>query len=156
VKTEKDFEELLGLFNRHKVRYCIIGSYAVAFYAKPRYTKDIDILIEPSAANGRRIIKALKDFGFDSLALSEGDFRTKKRIIQLGYEPLRIDLMTSVEGRSFRRIWKNRTAGAYGAIKANIIGLEDLMALKKRSERLQDKMDLEALSDARNAHRKSR
>lgn len=156
MKTEKDFEELLGLFNRHKVRYCIIGSYAVAFYAKPRYTKDIDILIEPSAVNGRRIIKALRDFGFDSLALSEGDFQTKKRIIQLGYEPLRIDLLTSVEGRSFQRVWKNRTSGAYGAIKANIIGLGDLMAMKKRSERLQDKMDLEALSDARDANRKMR
>jgi len=145
LKVEKDFEELFGLFNRHNVRYCIIGSYAVAFYAKPRYTKDIDILIESSFENSVRVVRALKAFGFESLPLSERDFRTKKKIIQLGYEPLRIDLLTSVEGRSFRRLWKNRRSGSYGKEKVHFIGLEDLVFLKKKANRLQDKIDLEML-----------
>ncbi len=146
LKVEKDFEELFGLFNRHNVRYCIIGSYAVAFYAQPRYTKDIDILIEASVENSTRIVRALKAFGFESLRLSERDFRRKKTIVQLGYEPLRIDLLTSVEGFSFRRIWKNRRRGSYGRERVYFIGFEDLVSLKKRSRRLQDKADLEILA----------
>ena len=78
LRVEKDFEELFGLFNKHSVRYCIIGSYAVAFYAKPRYTKDIDILIESSAENSIRVVRALKAFGFESLPLTERDFRKRK------------------------------------------------------------------------------
>ena len=147
LRVEKDFEELFGLFNKHSVRYCIIGSYAVAFYAKPRYTKDIDILIESSAENSIRVVRALKAFGFESLPLTERDFRKKKKIIQLGYEPLRIDLLTSVEGLSFHRIWKNKRRGAYGEEKVHFIGLEDLVSLKMRSSRLQDKTDLEILRE---------
>jgi predicted nucleotidyltransferase len=145
LRAEKDFEELFGLFNKHSVRYCIIGSYAVAFYAKPRYTKDIDILIESSAENSIRVVRALKAFGFENLPLTERDFRKKKKIIQLGYEPLRIDLLTSVAGLSFHRIWKNKRRGIYGGEKVYFIGLEDLMSLKMRSSRLQDKTDLEML-----------
>lgn len=145
MRVEKDFEELFGLFNRYSVRYCIIGSYAVAFHAKPRYTKDIDILIEASVGNGLKVVRALEAFGFASLPLTGKDFREKRNIIQLGYEPLRIDLLTSVEGLSFHRIWKNRRRGAYGKEKVNFIGLEDLVSLKRRSSRLQDKADLEIL-----------
>ena len=62
MKVEKDYEDLLRLLNKHKVRYCIVGAYAVAFYARPRYTKDMDILVEPEIDNGRRIVKALNEF----------------------------------------------------------------------------------------------
>jgi uncharacterized protein involved in exopolysaccharide biosynthesis len=72
--AEKDFEELFALFNKHRVRYCIVGSFAVAFYARPRYTKDIDVLIEPSRENSRKVVRALNDFGFKSLKLSDKDF----------------------------------------------------------------------------------
>lgn len=147
LKAEKDFEELFELFNRHSVRYCIIGSYAVAYYAKPRYTKDIDVLIESSAENSVRVVRSLNAFGFENLPLKERDFRIKKKIIQLGYEPLRIDLLTSVEGLSFQRIWKNKQRGSYGKTDVHFIGLEDLVSLKRRSSRLQDKFDLEMLLD---------
>ena len=72
--AERDFEELLRLFNRYRVRYCIVGAYAVAFHARPRYTKDMDILIEPSIENGRKIVEALKAFGFGQLKLTPRDF----------------------------------------------------------------------------------
>jgi hypothetical protein len=74
MKAEKDFEELFALFNKHRVRYCIVGSYAVAFHARPRYTKDIDILIEASPKNSRSVVRALNEFGFKSLRLSDKDF----------------------------------------------------------------------------------
>lgn len=82
--AERDFEELLGLFNRHRVRYCIVGAYAVAFHARPRYTKDIDLLVEPSLENGRKIVAALKAFGFGSLKLTPEAFAQPGRFIQLG------------------------------------------------------------------------
>src|SRR5881397_1990747 len=64
ARVEKDFAELLQLFNKHRVRYCIVGAFAVGFYALPRYTKDLDIGVEPSVANGERICRALREFGF--------------------------------------------------------------------------------------------
>ena len=79
MKAEKDFEELFALFNKHRVRYCIVGSFAVAFYARPRYTKDIDVLIEPSRENSRKVVRALNAFGFESLNLSEKDFLPNRR-----------------------------------------------------------------------------
>ena len=151
MKVEKDFEELFRLFNKHKVRYCIIGSYAVAYYARPRYTKDIDILIQADVENSKKVVRALEEFGFPSLRLSEEEFQTKKKIIQLGYEPVRIDLLTSVEGCSFACAWKNKARGKFGSENVFFIGLEDLIKLKKKSPRLQDKADLALLLEARRA-----
>jgi hypothetical protein len=145
MAVEKDYEELLKLFNKHKVRYCIVGAYAVAFYAKPRYTKDMDILVEPELENARKIIKALGDFGFKSLGLKESDFSQKGKIIQLGYEPLRIDIITSIEGCNFKKVWQNKTKGIYGKQKVFFIGIKELIKNKKTLGRKQDEIDLEML-----------
>lgn len=143
--VEKDYEDLLRLFNKNKVKYCIVGSFAVGFYAKPRYSKDIDILIEPSLENGARIVKALEEFGFGSLNLKATDFAQKRQIIQLGYEPVRVDLITSIKGLDFGEVWKHRKRGTYGRQKVNFIGLNDLIKSKKCSSRKQDQADLESL-----------
>ena len=145
MKTEKDFEELLKLFNKNKVKYCIVGAYAVAFYAEPRYTKDLDIFIEPDKENAHRIIKALTEFGFKSLTLKEKDLIRKGKIIQLGYEPVRIDLLTSIEGCDFKEVWKKRTVGTYGRQKALFIGFRELIKNKKKSGRKQDSVDISIL-----------
>lgn len=145
MRVERDYEELLKLFNRNKVRYCIVGAYALAFYARPRYTKDIDLLVEPNIENGRRIIKALNEFSFKSLRLSARDFSKKGKIIQLGYEPLRVDIITSLEGCTFKRVWKNKTIGKYGRKKVFFIGINELIKNKKISKRKQDKLDLDIL-----------
>jgi hypothetical protein len=145
LKTEKDFEELLKLFNKNKVRYCIVGAYAVAFYAEPRYTKDMDIFVEPDKDNARRIIKSLAEFGFKSLTLEEKDLIRKGKIIQLGYEPVRIDLITSIEGCSFKEVWKNRAIGTYGKQKVIFIGFNELIKNKKKTGRKQDNVDISIL-----------
>lgn len=150
MRVEKDYEELFGLFNKHKVRYCIIGSYAVAFYARPRYTKDIDILIESSADNSERIIRALAEFGFGALGLSAADFRKKGNIIQLGFEPVRVDILTSIKGCTFARAWKHKETAKYGQEKVYFIGLDDLIRLKKMSDRPQDRADLISLLESKN------
>lgn len=145
MKVEKDYEDLLRLLNRHKVRYCIVGAYAVAFYARPRYTKDMDILVEPDLENGRRIVKALNEFGFQSLGLKEEDFSQRGMIIQLGYEPVRVDIITSIEGCTFQEIWKNKQVGTYGEEEVFFISIDELIKNKKISKRRQDKVDVDIL-----------
>lgn len=145
MRLEPDYEELLKLFNKHRVKYCVVGAFAVAFYARPRYTKDMDILVEANLENGRRINKALKDFGFGSLKLSPEDFTKTKQIIQLGYEPVRIDLLTSIEGNSFEDVWKHKKHGIYGKTKVFFIGPDELIKNKKALNRKQDQADIELL-----------
>ncbi|MEW6410043.1 MAG: hypothetical protein AB1488_08020 [Nitrospirota bacterium] len=153
-KVEKDYEELLRLFNKHKVKYCIVGAFAVAFYAKPRYTKDMDILVEPSIENGKKIVESLNEFGFGTLGLSINDFTQEGGIIQLGYEPVRVDIMTSIEGCTFRQVWKNKKRGKYGRENIYFIGLEELIKNKQASKRKQDKVDLDILLIAKKRMRK--
>lgn len=145
MKTEKDYEEFLALLNQHEVRYCIIGAFAIAFHARPRYTKDIDILVEASDDNAERILKALDDFGFGSLDLAVDDLTAKGNIIQLGYEPIRIDIMIEVKGLDFSDVWQNRVSGPYGRQTVYFIDRKNLIALKRNSDRAQDKADLELL-----------
>lgn len=145
MKVEKDFEELLGLFNRHKVKYCIVGAYAVGFYGYPRYTKDMDIFIEPSLQNGQNIVRALDEFGFGSLKITAQDFTKKGTIIQLGYEPLRIDLITSIKSHDFNQVWARKAEGKYGKYKVFFIGVDDLIENKISSDRKQDLIDAELL-----------
>lgn len=144
-KVEKDYEELLGLLNKYKVRYCIVGAFAVALYAVPRYTKDMDIFVEPSEENADRILKALNKFGFKVLKLSADDFACKNRIIQLGYEPVRVDIITSIDGCTFDEVWKRKKTGKYGKEKVYFIGLNELIKNKKASKRKQDEVDIEML-----------
>lgn len=145
MKVEKDYEDLLKLFNKNKVKYCIIGAYAVAFYGRPRYTKDMDILIEPEVKNAEKIVKALDEFGFKNCGLQVKDFTEKGRIIQLGYEPIRVDIITSILRVDFEDIWKNKKKSVYGSQKVFFIALKDLIKIKKISNRKQDKADLEIL-----------
>lgn len=145
-KVEKDYEELLRLLNKNKVKYCIVGAFALAFHAIPRYTKDMDIFIEASEKNAKGILKALNEFGFGVLNLSMSDFSAKGRTIQLGYEPVRIDILTLIDGCTFEEAWKNKKTGRYGKEKIYFIGLDDMIRNKKASKRKQDKADLEILS----------
>lgn len=149
--VEKDYEELLRLFNRHRVRYCIVGAFAVAFYAVPRYTKDMDLFVEPNPVNAQKIVKALEEFGFSEVGLKAADFSQKGKTIQLGFEPVRVDLVTAIDGRQFDDVWKRRKKGTYGRQKVYFISLEDLIQNKRASGRAQDQADLKLLQ--RRPHR---
>ena len=92
----QDFKEFVQLLNEHKVRYLVIGGYAVAFHGHPRYTKDIDVWIGLDKGNAGNLLNALKDFGFGSLGLKTEDFLNSDQVVQLGYPPNRIDLLTRI------------------------------------------------------------
>ncbi len=147
MKIEKDYKEFLELLNRHNVKYCIIGSYALAFHARPRYTKDLDIFIEPKTENAGKVISVLREFGFQNLDITEEDLVEKDRIIQLGYEPIRIDILSSLSGCSFKEVWENKAVGKYGEIDVHFIGKKELIKNKKATGRKQDIADIELLKD---------
>lgn len=149
--AEQDFEELLESFNKHGVRYCIVGAYAVAFHVRPRYTKDMDILVEPSLENGRKIVEALATFGVGSLRLQPEDFAKPDKVIQIGYEPLRVDLLTSIGHCTFEQAWKHRVRGKYGNQPTAFIGRTELIRNKASTGRRQDQADVETLRAKRSS-----
>jgi hypothetical protein len=147
VSVSKDFEELFACLNAHGVKAVIVGAYAVAFHGKPRFTKDIDILVEPTGDNADRLLAALADFGFGSLGLTQDDFVAPGRIVQLGYPPNRVDLITAIDGVDFDSAWRGRVAGRYGATDVLYLGRDELIHNKSASGRPQDLLDIAALRD---------
>jgi hypothetical protein len=148
MKVEKDFKEFIESLNRNSVRYLIVGSFALSYYAEPRYTKDIDILIDSTVANAERLMTAIRDFGFSDIELSSRDFLEPDQIIQLGVAPVRIDLLTSLKGIPFAGAWDRRTIGQYGEIPAFYISKQDLIDHKKLVGRKQDLADIEKLTQS--------
>jgi hypothetical protein len=146
MEVQKDFEELLKLFNKHKVEYVIVGAYALAYHGSPRYTGDLDILIKPAADNANKIIKAIKEFGFTSLGLTEEDFIVKERVIQLGVPPIRIDILTSLTGITWKQVSTRRIKSKYGKITVYFIGKKELIINKKTLGRHKDLADIESIS----------
>ena len=145
MKVEKDFEDFIGLLNKYKVSYLIIGAYALALFAEPRNTGDIDIFIERSENNARKIIKVLKEFGFEGLGLTLKDFIKKNMVIQLGVQPVRIDIITNISGVNFEEAYDTREEIQFGKITANFISKEFLIKNKQATARIKDLADLELL-----------
>ncbi|MFM7599605.1 MAG: DUF6036 family nucleotidyltransferase [Pseudanabaena sp.] len=141
----QDFKEFIQLLNDNQVKYLVIGGYAVAVHGHPRYTKDIDIWIEISEENSQKIITALTEFGFGSLGLTAQDFQEPHQIIQLGYPPNRIDLITSPDGIDFQICYASKIEVMLDDIAVKFIDLDNLKKNKLASGRLQDLADLENL-----------
>jgi hypothetical protein len=146
MRVENDFKKFIELLNEHKVRYLIVGGFAYSYYAEPRFTKDIDFFIEISPDNANRMLKVLAEFGFTDVELTEKDFQQPDQIIQLGNAPLRIDIVTSIDGVHFKEAWDNRTTGKYGNCSANFISKADLIKNKMATGRSQDIADVEKLN----------
>lgn len=141
----QDFREFIQSLNDNHVRYLVIGAYAVALHGYPRYTKDIDIWFEMSPDNAANMVKALDQFGFGSLGLGVADFLTPEQVIQLGYPPNRIDLVTTPPGVDFETCYASRIEVQMDDVAVNFIDLENLRRSKKASGRQQDLADLENL-----------
>ncbi len=102
-----EFSELLNIFNEHEVKYLIVGGFAVMKYSEPRYTKDLDIWVEPSRDNATKVFAALLQFGAPLKGLTEEDF-AESGFYQMGRPPSRIDVMMSLDGVDFSDAWENR------------------------------------------------
>lgn len=141
----KDFKEFIESLNKNNVRYLVVGGYAVAFHGHPRYTKDLDIWIQSDEKNAENLLAALDDFGFGSLDLKAEDFLTPGYIIQLGYPPNRIDLLTVIKGVEFETCYAAKIHTEIEGIRINFIDLSNLKKNKKSTGRYQDLADLENL-----------
>ncbi|MFH1246133.1 MAG: nucleotidyltransferase [Candidatus Omnitrophota bacterium] len=136
----------MKILNKDKVKYVIIGAYAVSYYTEPRYTKDLDILIEPSAENAKKIYTALKEFGAPLAGITEEEFSKEGLIYQIGVAPVRVDILVGIKGVEFESIWKQRIKTTFEGLKINIAGLQELIILKKKAKRDRDKRDLKELN----------
>jgi hypothetical protein len=146
--TNSEFKELLNLFKKYKVRYLIVGGYAVMKYSEPRYTKDIDVWIATDAENAKLIYTALKEFGAPLANLTPDDFTQKDYFYQMGKAPLRVDVMMSIPGVEFESAWKNRVIVKLDGFDISFISRADLITAKTASGRPQDNIDVEKLKEA--------
>jgi len=147
MEAQKDFKELLALFNDHRVSYLIVGGYALAFHGAPRFTGDLDIFIKPDHENASRIVAALEAFGFASLGLTESDFEQPDQVIQLGVAPVRIDLITTITGVSWDDAFAGKVVSSYGDVPVHYIGRQQFVLNKRATGRKRDLADLEALGE---------
>jgi hypothetical protein len=143
---DPDFNEFLRLFLAHEVRFLIVGGYAVAAHGLPRATGDLDAWILVDEQNAAKVLAALDDFGFGSLELSLSDFSRPDSIVQLGYPPHRVDIMTEVDGLTFEAAWERRVTITIDAMSIPFIGRDDLIANKRAAGRPQDLADVARLS----------
>lgn len=145
MELDRDFSEFIASCATHDVRFLIVGGYAVAAHGHPRFTKDLDVWIWVEPANAAKLIAALDDFGFGSLGLTTDDFLAKDTVIQLGYPPKRIDILTHADGVEFQACWDRRVEITIGHQVVPFISVADLIANKKASARPQDAADVAAL-----------
>lgn len=145
MPANPDFKELFSIFNEEDVEYLVVGAHAVIYYSEPRYTKDLDVWVNPAPDNAPRCHRSLRRFGAPLKGISADDFRDTDLVYQMGIEPNRIDIMMAVAGVAFADAWDDRVESTYGGVPIHIMAKEHLIAAKKASGRPQDLLDLEKL-----------
>ena len=141
----QDFKDLFVELNAHGVEFLVVGAHALAAHGHVRATKDMDVWVRPDRENAGRIIRALTAFGAPTQVVTEGDFASPGITFQIGVEPVRIDIITAVDGLTFEPAWQNRVASEYGGEPVFVVSREDLIRNKRASGRPQDLADIAAL-----------
>ena len=146
MTLDKDFEDFVELLNKHNVDYMIVGGYALAFHGKPRHTGDLDIWINIAEDNARKMVLVIAEFGMASLGMEKDDFLQKGGITQIGYPPLRIDILNEIDGVSFKEAYLNKLVIDVEGLPVNYIGLDDLIMNKVVIGRPRDMSDVNELN----------
>ncbi|MBI2388534.1 MAG: nucleotidyltransferase [Deltaproteobacteria bacterium] len=146
-----EWSEFIGLLSSHRVRFLVVGAHALAVIGRVRATKDLDLLVEPTRANAKRVCAALAEFGFRTLAEELEAFATPDRMATLGREPLRIDVMTSISGVSFATAWRGRVTISLAGHEVSVIGREEFLRNKRASARPKDLADIALVEELRAA-----
>jgi hypothetical protein len=145
MPLQKDLREFVELLNSNKVDYLVVGAFAVAYHGVPRYTGDLDLLLRPTAENAAGAVRAIAQFGFTSLGIEPADLQAPGCVVQLGIEPNRIDLLTSISGVPFDEAWETRVSGDLDGIPMQFIGRDALLRNKEATGRARDLGDAEEL-----------
>jgi hypothetical protein len=149
INFPPDFREFIELLESHEVEYLIVGGYAVGYHGHPRFTGDLDIWLKLSSENSQKILATVTQFGFGSLGLTASDFLIPENVIQLGYPPLRIDLLNDIDGVSFDECFTKRERVNFEGLEYNIISYDDLLRNKRATNRGRDLGDIESLEKNR-------
>ena len=147
MELDKDFNEFVASFIEHDVRFLIVGGYALAAHGQPRATGDLDAWVWTDETNAKRILDALSQFGFGELGMTVADFSRPDSVIQLGFPPYRIDILTSIDGVEFDGAWDRRVMISLNGRDVPFISLEDLIANKSAAGRPQDIADVKRLTE---------
>ncbi len=145
IVLPKDFKEFLQLLHSKKIEYLVVGGYAVGLYGYPRATGDMDVWVAINENNASKLVEALNEFGFSSSEIKKNLFLEKDKVIRMGVPPLRIEVITSIDGVIFEECYKRRNSIIVDDIRVNFISLSDLIENKKACRRHKDFDDLEHL-----------
>ena len=154
ITFPREWSEFIALLCAHRVRFLVVGAHALAACGRPRATQDIDLLVEPSEENARRLGAALAEFGYRALARQWRRFTELDRMATLGREPLRIDVLTSISGVAFAEAWKGRRRLQHGPHRIAFLGEREFIRNKQAAGRAKDLLDLELLAEVRPHTRK--
>ena len=145
IELHPDFKDFLRLLSSHNVKYLLVGGYAVGYHGYPRATGDMDIWIEMSKPNSKKIAATFRDFGMPNEAISESIFLEKNKVIRMGVPPVRLEVITSASGVDFNECYSNREVIEIDGIPINFISLQDIKKNKHAAGRYKDLEDLEHL-----------
>jgi hypothetical protein len=145
MKINSGFKDLLQSLNAGGVRYLVVGGYAVMVHTEPRYTKDLDIWISPDRENACAMLAALAAFGAPTAGVSADDFTQPEVFFQIGVDPIRVDILTSVTGLDFPSAWKRRIVVDFGGEPTPVLCRKDILAAKIAAGRLRDQKDVRHL-----------
>jgi predicted nucleotidyltransferase len=147
----RDYQDFLQLLTAHGVEYVIVGGYAVIFHGYVRYTGDLDVFVALSSETAQRLTRAFREFGFNLPELTPELFLNKGRIVRIGHEPMRLEILNEIDGVTFDECYGNRIEVELGGQKVNFIALPQLLQNKRASGRSKDMADVEALSEPGNS-----
>lgn len=149
MSTSSDFRDLLFELSAAKAKFIVVGAYAVMHYTEPRYTKDLDIWIEPTVRNAQRVRLALGKFGAPLRRITVDDLCAPDMVVQIGVEPVRVDILTNIRGVQFSAAYREAEMAQYADVRVRILSFEHVRAAKKAAARPHDLQDVEALDRAR-------
>jgi len=145
--VNEDYHDILTALLAENARFIVVGAHALAAHGYPRATVDIDIWIDATAENARRVWRALAEFGapLEDLDIREEDLTRPDVVAQFGLPPNRIDVLTGVSGLTFERAWENRIEDDLEGVRVPILGLIDLLENKRATGRDKDRSDVKGL-----------
>jgi len=146
----RDYKDILREFSAKKVKFLLVGAYAMAAHGYPRATLDMDLWVMPSHENARAVLRALERFGAHIGELTSADLETEGNVFQIGFAPRRIDIITAASGLEFGETFKNSALVEIEGIDVHVPAIEDLIKNKKATGRAKDLADVEALEALRN------
>lgn len=152
--VNRDFRDLLAEFNAHGVEYLVVGAHALAAHGHVRATKDLDVWVRPDTANARRVIDALRAFGAPLHDLSESDLSAPGVVFQIGIPPLRIDVLTAIDGVTFEEAWPARMRTEFADLAVTVLSKQHTIQNKRAAGRMQDLADIERLEGTDRDRRK--